>query len=269
MGSGLLLLCVLLIFLRGEALVRYYVRRRPDRLLDHVNRTQPQISRKLFFLARVLGGLRTDFQRYRGPLPRVFLVVSNHQSLADIPVLALTFPGHSLRFLAKKELGRGIPYVSAVLRLGGHCLISRTANYREGQQELKRFAGLADQGICPVVFPEGTRSRTGRVRDFFAGAVRIILESHPVPVLSVAMDGGYRMSSLPKILNRMRGTLYRVKPLTLYPAPRGKREILELLETIHGEIAAQVNTWRDAETAGRRERGGLRGPRGRSVPRGQ
>jgi 1-acyl-sn-glycerol-3-phosphate acyltransferase len=247
MGSGLLMLCVLLVFLRAEVVLRRFLNRKPARVTEQVNLSQPVISRKLFFLARTLGGLRTDFTRYGGPLPPVFLIVSNHQSLADIPALALTFPRRALRFLAKKELGRGIPYVSTVLRLGGHGLISRTDNYREGQRELKRFAALTRQGICPVVFPEGTRSRTGRVRDFFSGAVRIILETSPVPVLSVAVDGGFRVSTLPKLLNRLRGTMYRVKPLTLYPAPRGKLEIAGLLEKIHGEIAAQVRSWREDE----------------------
>jgi 1-acyl-sn-glycerol-3-phosphate acyltransferase len=249
MGSGILMLCVLLLFIRGEALLRRLLRRRPDLVMEQVNRYQPSISRKLFFLARMLGGLRTDFQRYAGPLPRVFLIVSNHQSLADIPALALCFPRQALRFLAKKELGRGIPYISAVLRLGGHGLISRTADFRQGHQELKRFAGLTKQGICPVVFPEGTRSRSGRVRGFYAGGVRIILENAPVPVLSVAVDGGFRVSTLPKLLTSLRGTLYRVKPLTLYPAPHGKQEITELLAKIHAEISRQVYWWREREIA--------------------
>jgi 1-acyl-sn-glycerol-3-phosphate acyltransferase len=247
MGSGLLLLCVLVLFIHGELLLRRFLRRHPERVMEQVSRYQPSISRRLFFLARVLGGLRLDFTRYSGPLPRVFLIVSNHQSLADIPALALTFPRHALRFLAKRELSHGIPYISTALRLGGHGLISRTANYREGQQELKRFAGLTQQGICPVVFPEGTRSRTGRVRDFFAGAVRIILDSSPVPVLSVAVDGGFRVSTMPKLLNRLRGTMYRVHPLTLYPAPHGKQEITELLGKIHEEIAGQVQSWREKD----------------------
>jgi 1-acyl-sn-glycerol-3-phosphate acyltransferase len=247
MGAGLLLFCVLLLFLRAEVILRLAVRFRPQAVMRQVDTYQVVISRNLFFLARVITGLRLEFERFHGSLPPVFLVVSNHQSLADIPALALTFPRHSLRFLAKKELGRGIPYVSADLRLGGHGLISRTADFRQGQLELKRFAGLARVGTCPVIFPEGTRSRTGRVREFFSGAVRVVLETTPLPVLSVAVDGGFRISTLPKLLINLRGTRYRVKPLTLYPAPRGKKEITELLERIHGEIAGQVRTWRDGE----------------------
>jgi 1-acyl-sn-glycerol-3-phosphate acyltransferase len=74
--------------------------------------------------------------------------------------------------------------------------------------------------------------------------VRIILERAKLPVLSVAVDGGWHVSNLPKLVTRLRGTRYRIKPLTLYPAPAGKREILQLLATIEKELAAQVRAWR-------------------------
>jgi len=251
MGVAFFIICAMLLFFRTEIALRISARRAPATVMKRVTGNQPIISRKLFFLARILCGLRPDFKRYRGPLPRVFMIVANHQSLADIPAIAIVFPRHALRYVAKRELGRGIPYVSASLRLGRHALISRTGDYREGQKELRRFADLTREGICPVVFPEGTRSRSGRVRPFFAGAVRIILERSPVPVLSVAVDGGFRMSTVPRLFTNMRGARYRVKPLTLYPAPRGKREITDLLARVEAEIAVQVQKWRSEETGSR------------------
>jgi 1-acyl-sn-glycerol-3-phosphate acyltransferase len=244
MGPALVMICSLALFIRSELWLRFVARVRPERLMDLVTRFQPSISRRLFIFARILGGLRTDFAQAPAGIPKVALIVSNHQSLVDIPALAVSFPFHALRYVAKRELSRGVPYVSTSLRLGRHALISRTGDYRQGQAELRRFASLADAGICPVVFPEGTRSRTGKVRPFYAGAVRIILEHRPMPVLSVAVDGGYRMSTVPRLLGNMRGTHYRVKPLTLYPAPHGKREIIDLLGTVEKEISAQVNAWR-------------------------
>jgi 1-acyl-sn-glycerol-3-phosphate acyltransferase len=254
MGAALLVLCGLLLFLRSEMALRAAALFGPERAMDQVSRLQGPISRKLFFMARILGGLRADFEPFVGPLPRVFLVVSNHQSLADIPALMVAFPRNDLRFVAKKELGRGLPYISASLRLGQHAIISRTSDYRRGQKELRRFAGLAKRGICPVVFPEGTRSRSGKVGAFLVGAFRVILEHSPIPVLSVAVDGGYRMSTLPRMLNNMRGTFYRVKPLTLYPPPHGKREITELLGRIEKEINEQVHAWRLGAVTGERRR---------------
>jgi 1-acyl-sn-glycerol-3-phosphate acyltransferase len=249
MGAATLMLCALLLFLRAETILRFVVRFRPGRTLHQVNHYQPTISRKLFILARILGGMTMRIERLPRPLPRVFLMISNHQSLADIPALALAFPRHAVRFVAKKELGRRIPYISAVLRLGQHALISRSGNYREGQRELQKFADLSKQGICPVVFPEGRRSRTGKVYVFYSGAVRIILERCMLPVLSVAVDGGYRISTLPKLMMNIRGTCYRVKPLTLYSAPRGKKEIIDLLGKVEMEIVSQVRKWRQIENA--------------------
>jgi 1-acyl-sn-glycerol-3-phosphate acyltransferase len=244
MGAFLMIICIFWVFFRSDFVLFCVALFTPSKLMDKISRYQPEISRKLFYFARVFGGIKADLRRYPGPLPPVFLLVTNHQSLVDIPAITIAFSNRTLRFVAKKELARGIPYLSRTLRYGQHALISRTSDYRAGNKELKRFATLARQGISPVVFPEGSRSRTGIVKDFYAGAVRIVLEQESLPVLSVAVDGGYRVSTLPDLLLHVRGTLYRVKPLTLYPAPKGKREIASLLEKIHDEIAAQVMEWR-------------------------
>jgi 1-acyl-sn-glycerol-3-phosphate acyltransferase len=248
---ALFLATAIALLLRGGAVLRLTARFRPGRVMDFVSRFQPVISRKLFWAARVFGGLRTAVERARGPLPPTFLIVSNHQSLADIPALAMAFPRHGLRYVAKRELARGLPYISPSLRMGGHALISRTGSFREGQEAMKALAELGSHGICPVVFPEGTRSRDGRVKEFFTGAMRVMLERNPLPVLSVAVDGGYRLATVPRLITGTRGTTYRVKPLTLYPAPHGKREIQEIIARTEAEIRAQVEDWRAQESAAR------------------
>ncbi len=244
MMAAFVVLCVLAIFIRAEIHLILVMIFRPAFVMDLITRYQQTVSRRLFILARMMGGMKTEFEHYRGALPPVFMVVSNHQSLVDIPALALAFPRSVVRYVSKKELGRGVPMVSRMLRVGQSALISRTGDYRKGHAELRRLAALSRQGYCPVVFPEGTRSRTGRVRDFQAGAVRIILEAEPMPVLSVAVDGGYSISKVWKILTNLRGTHYRVKPLTLYSPPRGKRAVVELLGKMQMEISAQVDAWR-------------------------
>jgi len=243
MGSGFFLLCALALFARAEVALIFASWRGRVSAMAEVSDGQRALARKLFLLARRIAGLKTDFHRFRGALPPVFMVVSNHQSLADIPALAVTFPRHGMRFVAKRELGRGVLYVSRSLREGESALVSRTSDFSQGQQELRRLGALSTEGICPVVFPEGTRSRTGRVQDFYTGAVRVILESHPLPVLSVAVDGGHVIATITRLLTRLPRCTYRVRPLTLYPAPRGKREIAELLEKVKAEITDQVDRW--------------------------
>jgi 1-acyl-sn-glycerol-3-phosphate acyltransferase len=253
-GTFLAVSCILFLLMRGGIVLLFTARFAPRRLMREITYGQRTMARKIFWVARSYGGMRTDFRRERGGrLPPVFMIICNHQSFADIPVLALSLPGNALRFVAKKSLARWVPYVSINLRVGGSALISRTGSFKEGQRRLRRLAELADRGICPAIFPEGTRSRTGAVGDFYAGAVRIVQEERPLPVLSVALDGGYRISRLHQLFLNLRGTEYRSRPLTLYPAPHGKREINEMLEKIQREITEQVEAWRE-EDARKRKR---------------
>jgi 1-acyl-sn-glycerol-3-phosphate acyltransferase len=246
MRSVFFILCAFALLIREDLALLLTARKGEAAVMRSVSVDQRSLARKLFFLAGLIGGLRTDFRRFAGALPRVFMIVSNHQSIADIPALATCFPRHGLRFVAKRELGRGIPYVSRTLRIGHSALLSRTGDFGQGQEQLRKLGALSREGICPAVFPEGTRSRTGRIQEFFSGAVRVILERYPMPVLSVAVDGGHSIATVPRLLLHLRGANFRVKPLTLYPTPHGKREIAALLGSVRREISAQVSEWRGA-----------------------
>jgi 1-acyl-sn-glycerol-3-phosphate acyltransferase len=93
--------------------------------------------------------------------PVVF--ASNHSSMFDIWALAATLPG-SVRFVAKQELTR-VPLVGRAMLTAGHIVIDRAhpARALEGYQ---RAADVLRSGISAVVFPEGTRSRTGELLPF-------------------------------------------------------------------------------------------------------
>jgi 1-acyl-sn-glycerol-3-phosphate acyltransferase len=251
-GSALVVLCVFYMMVRGHILLALKSRFSPAGLLRFVTDRQAAIARKIFLLCGWFTRFRMSVDLTRlGRLPDAFLLVSNHQSLIDIAVLMATLPGH-VRFVTKRELGLGIPYVSLALRVGGHALISRTGEFRRGRTALRRIADRSAEGVCPVVFPEGTRSRDGKMRPFLAGAFRIILDHRPLPVLSVAMDGGYKVGKLFQILANLDRTRYRVKALSLHAAPKGKRQILELLSVVEAEIRAQIDQWH-REDAGQKK----------------
>jgi len=253
-GVLFLVFCGGALLLRGALQLRLARLFSPDAVMGMVSRQLREISRKLFWLASTFGRMKVGFERFQGPpLPRTFMIISNHQSLADIAAVGAAFPSHGIRFVAKRELGRWVPYVSLNLRAGQHAVISRTSDFRHGHRALAKLADLAGRGYCPVIFPEGRRSRTGDVQPFQAGGARIILERAPLPVLSVAVNGGYRISGLRDLLSNMGSTFYRLKPLTLYPAPRNKAEILDILSRTHDEICRQVLSWQEEDRRGQKK----------------
>ena len=205
--------------------------------------------RVIVAVAKSYAGFRVLRQsRFRAALPQRFLIVSNHQSLVDIAVLSYAFPRHTVRFVAKKELGRGVPGISFMLRNGRHALIDRHGGFRETQAELIRLARFSrNEPICPIVFPEGTRARDGRVKKFHAAAVRTILARNALPTVSVAVNGGYRIARLMNLLRNLRGCVYRVRLLSLYPPPVKRGDVQVMLRQAHDEIERQVNEWKKSE----------------------
>jgi 1-acyl-sn-glycerol-3-phosphate acyltransferase len=248
-GTVFALLCILYLFIREQIKLSLQAFFHPEGVQRWISVNQASISRRIFSLIRFFTGFRLEVEPRRDlSLPAVFLLVANHQSLADIPALMSAFPRHGLRFVTKRELKWGIPAVSMFLRRGKHAIISRTGDYRAGRKELAKLAvNSLKYGLSPAIFPEGTRSRSGKVQDFHSGAFRIILENAALPVLSVAIEGGYAISKLTNVFSRLWKSRYRIRPLSVYPPPGGKREILELLSVIRSEIDSQIRAWRREE----------------------
>lgn len=212
---------------------------------NYVERRVSWMATRLFAIVRYYGRLRVDLDRglvHDVPSPVVFC--ANHQSVADIVVLLASLPNHGLRFVAKKELSRGFPAVSEVLRLGGHALIDRTGDYRTVVRRLERLGRDVDAGRCPVVFPEGTRSRDGAVRSFHPGGIRTILAGRTAPIAAVAVDGGYRIVTMKDLAKRMNAVTYRAQLVGVFTHDGSKRGIQAAVDSAHDAIVEQIRAWR-------------------------
>jgi 1-acyl-sn-glycerol-3-phosphate acyltransferase len=115
---------------------------------------------------------------------QAYVIVSNHQSLADIPVLS-----HlriDTKWMAKAELFQ-LPLVGWMLKMAGDVPVNR-GDRRQGAQALLQCARYLGAGLSIVCFPEGTRSRDGEVLPFTQGPFQLaIRESRPV--LPLVVDG--------------------------------------------------------------------------------
>ncbi|MCX2681269.1 lysophospholipid acyltransferase family protein [Galbibacter sp. EGI 63066] len=107
------------------------------------------------------------------------IIVSNHQSMYDIPPIIWHMRKHHPKFISKKELGKGIPSISYNLRHGGSVLIDRK-NREQSLKEILKLAIYAEKNNRSVViFPEGTRSRTGKPKRFQSGGLKILMKKMP------------------------------------------------------------------------------------------
>jgi 1-acyl-sn-glycerol-3-phosphate acyltransferase len=128
-----------------------------------------------------------------------YVVVSNHQSLADIPLI--THLRIDAKWLAKAELFR-TPVVGWLLRMAGDVPVERS-DRRKAAHALLQCARLLKRRCSLVFFPEGTRSATGEILPFNEGPFQLAIREK-IPVLPLVVDGSG--DALPRSTWLFRGT---------------------------------------------------------------
>jgi 1-acyl-sn-glycerol-3-phosphate acyltransferase len=112
------------------------------------------------------------------------VMIANHQSASDIWVAY--FLKAQFRWLSKKEIFH-IPLIGPAMRWAGYIAIER-GNATSHRQAMEQAAQVLRNGISMFFFPEGTRTRDGKMQEFKLGAFRLAQDLH-VPILPVVMSG--------------------------------------------------------------------------------
>lgn len=116
------------------------------------------------------------------------IIMSNHSSLYDIPLMYMALPPASIRMLTKKELFK-IPVWGRGMRAGEFVSIDRE-NRRQAFRDLEEARRKMESGIVLWVAPEGTRSRTGELLPFKKGAFMLALQTGAT-IVPVGIRGAY------------------------------------------------------------------------------
>mmetsp|Transcript_42537 Transcript_42537/g.90474 ORF Transcript_42537/g.90474 Transcript_42537/m.90474 type:complete len:351 (+) Transcript_42537:266-1318(+) len=117
---------------------------------------------------------------------RAAMFVSNHNSWMDIPFLGHTIGWLNYKFVAKKELEK-VPILGTAIQVAKNVLVDRS-NRRSQLLTLKQGMKWLDDGVNLCTFPEGTRSRSGRLMPFKNGAFKMAHKAG-APVVPVSIVG--------------------------------------------------------------------------------
>jgi 1-acyl-sn-glycerol-3-phosphate acyltransferase len=133
--------------------------------------------------------------REKLPADTPLIIAANHQSWYDITTIGWFLRKIHPKYVSKIELGKGIPSISYNLRHGGSVLIDR----KDGKQALSAIRRLADyievHKRSAVIFPEGTRSKTGTPGRFAENGLKILCKYAPSAfIVPVTINNSWKMT---------------------------------------------------------------------------
>ena len=181
--------------------------------------------------------------RYSGKMPddprRPFVVVSNHESFADI--LLISHLPWEMKWLSKAELFR-IPVMGWMMWLAGDVPVKRGFG-PSAVEAMDRCRQVLRNRVSVMIFPEGTRSKTAELLPFKDGAFRLAIEAG-VPILPLALSG--TGTALPKHgwrFGRSAAEVRVLEPveingLTLDDVPALKKQVRDLIVSTRDAMAA-------------------------------
>jgi 1-acyl-sn-glycerol-3-phosphate acyltransferase len=186
----------------------------------------------------IVGNAVTFTNKQNLPVGRSIIFIANHQSTFDIPPMIYFLRKYHAKFISKVELTKGIPSISYNLKVGGGANIDRN-DPRQAITELVKFGTrMKENKWSAMIFPEGTRSKDGKVKPFQSAGVATLLKKCPDALLvPIAIKDSWQMIK------------YGIYPLNTFtpmsfevlePVEPGSGKIDEVIKTIEDRIKAVV-----------------------------
>ncbi len=196
-----------------------------------------------FILLRIGHLLGTTYKvENRESIPKgvPIIFVANHQSLYDIIGIIWFLRKFHPKFVSKKELGKGIPSISYNLNHGGSVLIDRN-DPKQAISVIKELSQYIEKtNRSAVIFPEGTRSKTGSPKEFAKSGLKILCKYAPSAyVVPITINNSWKFVKfgfLPYGLgNRITFTIHNAIPVK-------DSDIDNLTDRVEEIIIQHINT---------------------------
>ena len=174
------------------------------------------------------------------PIPKntSIIFVANHQGLFDIPPMIWYLRKYHTKFVSKIELGKGIPSISFNLKHGGAALINRR-DPKQALTELKKFGQrVHDNKWSAAIFPEGTRSVTGKPKKFYYSGLKMMVKYNPEAyIVPITINNSWKVFKYGKF---PLGMFNRIKINTHKPLKIDSLPVDELLQKVEATIVSSI-----------------------------
>lgn len=230
---------VLALYLRTTVVPMLFIRERTGRRM--LNSLVRFWGVNFFRMGAAINQINVQATGFKPEPGKSYLILSNHQSIIDIAVLFWVFRESHVKFVMKKELKWFIPNISPATRMARFAFLDRAAGAKANEKFLKDFASaVAEEGTGCVIFPEGTRSRDGKLRQFKRAGVMMLADNLDMEVLAVSLDGTWRAATPMDLYNYLPGLDIKIhieEPRDVKELRENPKEFLhEVRETIRSRL---------------------------------
>ncbi len=208
---------------------------------------QQLLARTMLGSARIVGGA------HHSEIPRIpggpgTLVLMNHQSVMDIPLVVQTLHGTYPRIVTRTRYARGKPLISHMIRLYQYPTVEPSATVRGSLDTLREQT--ASSPVPVVLFPEGTRSRNGELSKFRRMGLRSILGGRSWDVWVVAVDGWWMSARLTDFIANVSSVQGRMAVAGPFPSPAPGESVTAFIAEMEQTMGALFAQLRGGSSSG-------------------
>ncbi len=140
------------------------------------------------------------------------LILMNHQSLFDIPLVAESVDGGYPRIVTRQRYGRWIPTISHIVRLYKYPVVNPLATPGTLRGMVKELIQASRTSDVPLaVFPEGTRTKDGEIGPLKTKGLALVLRARPWKVYVLVIDGFWQTAKFKDLLSGIAGIRGRME----------------------------------------------------------
>lgn len=165
-----------------------------------------------------------------------YIFVANHQGAYDIFSI-YGFLGHNFKWMMKKSIEK-IPFVGAACKLSEQIMVDRSSPMAMARSIVEARKRLRN-GMSLVVFPEGARTRNGKMNPFKKGAFKLALDFR-LPLVPITIDGSYDILPRSSRVNIKHGKIILTIHKPIEPNKTGKVDMESVMNETYNTIQSAL-----------------------------